>query len=131
MPRTSSSGASPAAGTAAEGEAAADVAGSTDSGIGVLRAPEVGGDDLRIGRDLGGASLGDLAAVVEYHHPVGEPHDHLEDVLDDHDGHAALADAADQPDGAGDLAGVEARHHLVEQEDARTQRQRFGDLEPL
>src|SRR5438270_8122413 len=94
-------------------------------------APEIRGDDLRILGNRRGRALADLLAVVEHHHPIGEAHDHLEDVLDDDDGDASLADAPDDLDGGGDLRFVEAAHHLVEEQEARRKRERLGDLEPL
>src|SRR5260370_17946093 len=71
-------------------------------------AAEICGDDARVLRHLRGRALGDLAPVVEHHHAVGESEDDLEDVLDDDDGDAPLADAADDLAGRGDLAGLVA-----------------------
>src|SRR4051812_6536888 len=93
--------------------------------------PEVGGDYLMVLRDGGGRALCDLLAVIEDHHAVGEAHDHLEDVLDDDDGDAPFADPPDDLDGGKDLRLVEAAHHLVEEQEARAERQRLGDLEAL
>ncbi len=69
--------------------------------------------------------------MVEDDDAVGEAHDHPEDVLDDHDGHAALLDAADDLDGRRHLARVEARHHFVEEQEPGAERERLGDLEAL
>ena len=40
--------------------------------------------------------LDDEGAVVEYRHPVAEPHDQLDVMLDEQDGRAVAADALDQ-----------------------------------
>ena len=44
--------------------------------------PEVGLDDPRVVPDLQRLALGDLLAVVEHRHLLGNAHDHLHVVLD-------------------------------------------------
>ena len=50
---------------------------------------EIGVDDLLIRLDGVGDAVGDLAAVIEHHDPVGEVHDDADVVLDEGDGRAA------------------------------------------
>src|SRR2546427_1388371 len=52
--------------------------------------PEVGVDDGAVGAHGIGNSLGDLAAVVQGHHAVGDVHHHAHVVLDQGDGRAEL-----------------------------------------
>ncbi len=62
---------------------------------------------------------------------LGQPHHRLHDVLDHHDGDAAVADGADHRHDVADLGRVEPGQHLVEQQQLRLGRERAGELEPL
>src|SRR5262245_46431262 len=88
-------------------------------------------DDALRAHGLLWAAGGDDLALVEDHHPVGELEDGPDQVLDEEDGDAAGADLLDEPDGAGDFGGVEARQDLVEQDHARAAGERAGQLEEL
>ena len=79
----------------------------------------------------GGLALGDLLAVVEDDDVVRDAHDHLHVVLHQQDGGAGGGDLGDQVVDLLGLDGVAAGGGLVEEEDARLQRQRAGDLQPL
>ncbi|MNN71969.1 hypothetical protein D3C81_1879590 [compost metagenome] len=52
-------------------------------------------------------------------------------MLDQQHRHTRIADAPDHLDGLLDVGGVEPRHHLVQQQDARPDRQRAGYLQTL
>src|SRR3546814_7270964 len=81
---------------------------------------EIGVDDLLVGSNLVGRAVGDLAAVVEHHHPVGDVHDHAHVVLDQHDGGAELlVGLEDEARHILLLLDVHAGHRLVEQPDLR------------
>ena len=82
-------------------------------------------------RDFGRQALGELLAEIEHDDAVRQAHDRLHQVLDHQDGHAALADAADDADHVLDLGRVEAGQHLVEQQQQRPRGQRAGEFEPL
>jgi len=75
--------------------------------------------------------LGDFATLVKNNHAIGEGRDHLDDVLDDHDGDAGGVDVADQRDSALDIRGRQAGHGLVQQQHFGSRRQGAGDFEPL
>ena len=71
-------------------------------------------------------------AVVEHRHPVADAHDELDVVLDEEDGDAGVADAADALDQVLPLGRVHAGGGLVEQQQARLGGQGAGDLhQPL
>src|SRR5438132_1392908 len=76
-------------------------------------------DDARGAHGLARTAGGDDLALVQHHHAVRQLEDGAHQVLDEEDGDPALADLADQVDRARDLAGVEARQHLVEEDHAR------------
>ena len=93
------------------------------------RLAEIGLDHLGIGLHLGGGAVGDHLAVVEHRDAVGHGHDHVDMMLDQDDGHAAIGEAADQLHQVLDLAMRQAGGGLVEQQQLRPQRQRARDLE--
>ena len=53
-----------------------------------------------------GGTLGDLLAEVHDHHPIRDAEEKWQDVLDDDDGDAALAEGEDQPLDLGQLQGA-------------------------
>ena len=88
-------------------------------------------DDARVGPHVGGRALGDLLAVVEHGDVLGDAHDDLHVVLDQHDRDAALV--AQLAHERGELIGllrVHAGRRLVEQQQLRVRGQRPGDLHP-
>ena len=77
-------------------------------------------------------AVGDALAVVEHRHPVAEAHDQFDVVLDEQDGDARVADAADAVDQVLPLGRVHAGGRLVEQQQSRLGGQGAGDLhQPL
>ncbi len=92
---------------------------------------EIGLDHARIGRDRPWRALRDHAALGEDEHILREAHHRLHDVLDHHDGDAALADRGDDRQHVAHLGWVEAGQHLVEQQEPRLRRERARELEAL
>ena len=92
---------------------------------------QVAGDDLRLGQHLLDGAVGDEAAEVEHGDPVAALGDDVHDVLDDHDGLDAVAQRLDDLDELEDLGLDEAGADLVHEQDARLERQRARQLEPL
>ena len=62
---------------------------------------------------------------------LGQAHHRLHDVLDHHDGDAAIANGADDRHHVADLRRIEAGQHLVEQQQPRLGRERPREFEPL
>ena len=92
---------------------------------------QVGLDDARVGAHLGGLALGDLLAVVEHGDVLGDAHDDLHVVLDQHDRDAALvAQLVHELRELVGLLRVHAGRRLVEQQQLRVGGQRAGDLDP-
>src|SRR5215831_16977403 len=52
----------------------------------LVRHPEIGVDHILVALHLGRRAIGNLAAVVEHHHPVRQVHHHAHVVLDEGDG---------------------------------------------
>ena len=73
----------------------------------------------------------DDQAVIEHDDAVRQRQHRAHHVLDEYDRRAVVADRADQLDRAVDLAGREARQHLVEQQQPRPRRERARELEEL
>src|SRR5215467_9810693 len=98
----------------------------------IMGDPEVGVHHrLILAHDLGRA-VGDLPAVVEHDHAIGNVHDHAHVVLDQRDGGAELVVHVE--DEAGHvllLLHVHPRHGLVEEEEMRLGGQRPRQLHPL
>ena len=69
--------------------------------------------------------------MVEDHHAVGEAHQRMHHVLDHDDGQAAVAYLPDELHDPPALHRVQARDHLVEQQDLGPGGQRPRDLQPL
>src|SRR5581483_11139447 len=80
--------------------------------------------------NLLGPALGDLLAVIEHDHRVGNFVDHVELVLDQENGDAAIAQAPDLVGEFQRLGGVHAGGRLIEQQQQRLGDERAGDLEP-
>ncbi len=91
---------------------------------------EVGLDDPGVALDLGRRALDQLAALDEDGDPVAQAEDEPHVVLDDRDGDAPVADAADQVGGRPRLGRVHPRPRLVEEQDPGLAGQGPGDLQP-
>src|SRR5829696_6407238 len=97
---------------------------TSSSGIALALLPQVGLDDLRVVADRLRLALGDLLAVVEHRHLLGDSHDHLHVVLDQQDRHAQVV--AQLAHELGELLGllrVHAGGRLVEQQQLRLGRE--------
>ena len=92
---------------------------------------QVAGDDLGLGQDLLHGAVGDEAAEVEHRDPVAALGDDVHDVLDDDDGLDAVTQGLDDLDELEDLGLHETGADLVHEQDARLERQRARQLEPL
>src|SRR6267142_4547089 len=57
---------------------------------------EIGLDHARVALDFPWGALGDLLAVIQYGHPVGDFHDHAHVVLDQDDGEPQVGDESPQ-----------------------------------
>src|SRR5262245_42907001 len=78
---------------------------------------EIGVDHFPVRFDLGRHAVGDLAAVVEHHHAVGDVHHHAHVVLDEDDGGAeVVVDVEDEAAHVLLFLEVHAGHRLVEQQ---------------
>src|SRR5919107_784679 len=96
-----------------------------------LRRSEVGLYHLRVLTDLLGSSLGDLLAVIQDRHPVGDAHDHPHLVLDKQNGYpAVLPEAPDQIRQARRLLRVHTCRRFVQQKELRLGGQSPGYLQP-
>src|SRR6185312_984982 len=98
---------------------------------GELGVAQIGFDDLRVLRDFGRHTLGQLLAEIEHDDAVRQAHDGLHQVLDDQDGDAAGADLADDADHVLDLGGVEAGQDLIEHQQLWLRGERAGEFEPF
>src|SRR5262245_6338620 len=93
---------------------------------------EIRVDDAPVGAHLVRRAVGDLASVVEHHHPVGKVHDHAHVVLDQHDGRAHLVvDIEDEAAHVLLLLDVHAGHGLVEEQQLGLGRERAAELDAL
>src|SRR3954471_6100166 len=95
------------------------------------RLSQVGTHHIGVAHHFARLSLRDQLAVVQHHDAVRQRHHRAHHVLDEDDGGALVADATDQLDGVVDLAGRQAREHLVQQHQARPGRQRARQLQEL
>src|ERR1043165_8134186 len=78
---------------------------------------QIGVDHLLVLLDLGRYAVGDLAAVVEHHHAVGDVHHHAHVVLDqDERGAEVVVDVEDEAAHVLLFLVVHARHRLVEEQ---------------
>ena len=75
--------------------------------------------------------LADQTAVAQHRHPVGDLVDLVEEVRDEQDRDAAVAQAAHHPEQLGDLVGVQARGRLVEDQHPGVDVDRTGDRDEL
>src|SRR3954463_11765839 len=80
-----------------------------------IAASEISLDHLRVALDLRRPPLGELAAVVQHRDLVADAHHHVHVVLDEHDGTAGVADAAEAAREIGRLCLVEAGRRLVQE----------------
>ena len=92
---------------------------------------EIGLDNHRIGGNLRRRTLGNDLAFRQHEDLFGEAHHRLHDVLDHHDGDAARAETADDRHDVADFGRVEARQHLVEEQQLRFDCQGARKLKPL
>ena len=90
---------------------------------------EVGLDDFRVLPHIVRRAVGDALAVVEHGDPVAQAHHQFDVVLDQQDGDACVADAADAVDQVLPLGGVHAGGGFVEKQQTRLGRERPGDLD--
>ena len=92
--------------------------------------PEVGALDGRVGHDGSGCVDGEQAAVVHDGDPVHEAEHDLHVVLDHHHGAARSRCMPRMISmSAGDVAGADAGHRLVQQQMLGIRRQQHGDLD--
>src|SRR5882762_6002582 len=97
-----------------------------------VRHPEVGIDHLLVAAHFVGRAIGELAAVVEHHHAVGDVHYHAHVVLDQHDGGAVVVvDVEDEAAHVLLFLEVHAGHRLVEQQHRRLGGKRAAQLDAL
>src|SRR6266850_6208511 len=97
-----------------------------------VRHPEVGVDHLLVAAHLVGRAIGELAAVVEHHHAVGDVHHHAHVVLDQNDGGAiVVVDVEDKAAHVLLFLEVHSGHGLVEQQDRRLGGKRSAQLDAL
>src|SRR6185436_4770250 len=93
---------------------------------------EVGIDDFLVASYLVGRAVGDLAAVIEHHNPVGNVHHHAHVVLDEHQRRAeVVVDVEDEAAHVLLFLEVHARHRLVEQHQLRLRGERAPELDAL
>src|SRR6266478_4740705 len=93
---------------------------------------EVGVEDRLIASDLARRAVGDLSAVVEHHHAIGDVHDHAHVVLDEGDRRAELlVDVEDEAAHVFLLLDVHAGHRLVEQQELGLGGERAPELHAL
>ena len=90
---------------------------------------EIGLDHLGIVAHLFARAFRDLLALVHDDDAVGEPHHHFELVLDQEDRQPFGLQLGDEALHLRGLGRVHAGGRLVEQQQARLQRQRAGDLD--
>ena len=88
-------------------------------------------DDAGVGGDLGGGALHELLPPLEHDDARREGVQHLLHVLDHDDGAARAVDLRDERDELVEVRAGEAGGDLVEQDDARVEREGPGELEPL
>src|SRR5260221_2335518 len=92
-----------------------------------MRLAQVHGAHAAIGRDLVGAALDQHLSLHQHRDAIGEAEHQIHVVLDDEDRDIAGQRTEDFEDAAGILR-RHARRRLVEQQDARVESQRDGDL---
>ncbi len=87
--------------------------------------------NLIVCENLRGGAFDQFLAEIEHQRPSATFTHDADDMLDNHDRYAWVRDRADERDQFGDLAVDQAGADLVQQHDARLERQRARDLEPL
>src|SRR5687768_1029727 len=94
--------------------------------------PEVRVDHRLVGANLVRRAVGDLPAVVEHHHAVGEVHDDAHVVLDQHDGGAELVvHIEDEAAHVLLFLDVHAGHGLVEEQHPGLGGERAAEVDAL
>src|SRR5215217_6754647 len=97
-----------------------------------VRDAEIGPKNALVALDLGRNAVGDLAAVIENHDPVGQVHDHPHVVLYQRDRRAELmVHVEDEAAHVLLLLQVHARHGLVEEQQLRFHGERTPQLDAL
>src|SRR5437773_9943522 len=99
----------------------------SSAGLG-MRLPEIRGNDRGILAYDGVAALGDHPALLQHDDLVGELGDHTHVVLDEHYGPARVR-LSNQVDRAPDVLDAHARGRLVQQKQARVERDCEGELQ--
>src|SRR5712692_4134512 len=84
--------------------------------------------DFRLACDLGGTALCDFLPVVDHRQPITKAHDHVHNVLDDDQSHAALSDAADNSQEIVEFTAREPGCDLVEKNQLGLTRERPGQV---
>src|SRR5262245_60611005 len=93
---------------------------------------EIGVDHRLIGLHLGRRAIGDLEAVIEHEHAIGEVHHHPHIVLDQRDGGAVMrVDVEDEAAHVLLLLEIHPRHRLVEQQQVGLHGEGAAKLYPL
>src|SRR5713226_1819439 len=93
---------------------------------------EIGVDHRLVGLHLVGRAVGDLDAVVEHQHAIGQIHHHPHVVLDQRNrGAVVVADVEDEARHVLLLLEVHAGHRLVEQQEVGLHRESAAELDPL
>src|SRR5262245_1138003 len=98
----------------------------------LMRQSQVGVEHGLVLADLLGRAVGDLPAVVEHCHAVGDVHDHAHVVLDQRHGGAELSvDVEDEAAHVLFLLDVHAGHRFIQQQQRRLGSERPGQLHAL
>jgi len=92
--------------------------------------PKIGFDHRRIGCHLRGRAVRQQPAEIEYQDAVAHVHDRAHVVLHHEQGHAVIAQDADQPHDLPHLGSIERRHHLIEQQHLGRSAKRARQLDP-
>ena len=92
-------------------------------------AAEVDPADGFVGHDLVGGAFGDRLAEIHGEGAVDEGGDGFHVVVDEEDGVAVVAEAADEVGEGGDLGGGEAGEGFVDEDDRRVAGESLGELE--
>src|SRR5215831_4727643 len=91
--------------------------------------PEISCNHARIGLDLGGRALEKMLAVIHDQHPIRDLHHQIHVVLDNDDGHAALAEKTNAVKQPLHFRRVEAGSGLVEHEQTGRGSECAGEFE--
>jgi hypothetical protein len=103
-------------------------------GVAVLQRLAAAADhglDQRALGGVGGCGLGDLAPVAEHGHDVRDPQDVLDEMRDEDDAGAFVAELVQRREQTLDLGRGKGGGRLVEDDDAGAGEQHAGDLDQL